>query len=118
GSAIAAARARPTKKMLVAQGESPAAARACVDWQKSWQPSPKSVAQENLQEQQPEAGRDHPGKELVMMRELPHLRLGLLQLINLGIDGLEPLGVVGAVVLPVGHIGALLQHAFVKVLRI
>src|ERR1035438_1078407 len=53
-----------------------------------------------------------------MMRELLHLRLGLLELVDLSIDSLELLGVVGAVVFPAGHSGDFLQHALIKVLRV
>ena len=53
-----------------------------------------------------------------MLRELLHLGLGLLQLVDLGVDGLEPFGVVGAVVLAAGHVGDLLQRVLVNVHRL
>src|ERR1017187_7968152 len=103
--------------MPSAPGESPAAAIAYADWQNSWQPSPNCVPQENFEQEQSKPGRDEPGKQLVMMRELLHFRLGLLQLVDLSIDGLELLGVVGAVVLTAGHIGDFLQHVLIQIGR-
>src|SRR6266700_3224948 len=61
----------------------------------SRQPPQKSVAEQDLEQKQTEAGRNKPTRKLPMMRIFLDLCLGRFELVDLGIDRLEFLGVVG-----------------------
>ena len=69
----------------------------------SRQPPPQRMPQEDFQQHQSQAGRDDPGEQFAVLGILFHLFFGLLQLVNLAVDGLELLGIVSPIIFAAGR---------------
>src|SRR3974377_564078 len=97
--------------------ERPVTTTVYVGRRRSRQPPPQRMAQENFEQDQAQPGRNEPREQFAVLGKFRYLFFGLLELVNLSVNRLEPLGVVGAVILAAGLVGDALQSVFVNINR-
>src|SRR5882724_2357940 len=82
---------------------------------RSWQPPQESMAQQDLEQKQTEAGRNKPTKKFPVMGIFFNLSLGGFEFVDLGIDSLEFLGVISSIIYASGHLSDFLKGVFIDI---